>query len=157
MPISKLWRMKSLYDSSAAEEIKHRLAAITPTSERLWGKMNAAQMLAHCCLNLETACGDNVQPRSFIGKLIGPLFKSEFSRDKLWRKNSPTVPAYIISEERDLNAERERLLLLIDRFQKGGPVACTQAPHAFFGKLSVEEWGKGMYKHLDHHLRQFNL
>jgi len=27
--------------------------------------------------------------------------------------------------------------------------------HSFLGRLSGEEWGIMMYKHLDHHLRQF--
>ena len=27
--------------------------------------------------------------------------------------------------------------------------------HAFFGKLTGEEWGRLMHKHIDHHLRQF--
>ena len=36
-----------------------------------------------------------------------------------------------------------------------GPAAAGEAPHAFFGKLSGDEWGQLMYKHIDHHLRQF--
>jgi hypothetical protein len=27
--------------------------------------------------------------------------------------------------------------------------------HSFFGRLTPEEWATLMYKHLDHHLRQF--
>jgi len=29
------------------------------------------------------------------------------------------------------------------------------SPRCFFGKLSGKEWGELMYKHIDHHLRQF--
>jgi Protein of unknown function (DUF1569) len=42
-----------------------------------------------------------------------------------------------------------------DRFAKGGAEGCTKHPHNFFGKLTPLEWATGMYKHLDHHLRQF--
>ncbi|MFD1127776.1 DUF1569 domain-containing protein [Paenibacillus provencensis] len=28
-------------------------------------------------------------------------------------------------------------------------------PHPFFGKLTSEEWSIGLYKHLDHHLKEF--
>ncbi|MDZ4803510.1 MAG: DUF1569 domain-containing protein [Candidatus Eisenbacteria bacterium] len=28
-------------------------------------------------------------------------------------------------------------------------------PNPIFGNLSVDEWGKLSWKHLDHHLRQF--
>jgi hypothetical protein len=70
-------------------------------------------------------------------------------------RNAPTAPVLRISDERDLDAERERLCALIDRFQVGGPLHCTTHPHAFFGRLAPHEWAELMYKHLDHHLRQF--
>ena len=28
--------------------------------------------------------------------------------------------------------------------------------HPFFGKMTKEEWARITFKHLDHHLRQFN-
>jgi hypothetical protein len=148
--------MKSLYDPAAVEEIKQRLATLTPASERLWGKMNAPQMLAHCSIAMDMAQGHLTPPRSFIGRLIGPLFKSVYSNDKPWSKGNPTAPSLIINDTRDLDAERATLIAKIERFRDGGPAACTKEPHCFFGNMTAEEWGKGMYKHLDHHLRQFN-
>ncbi len=147
--------MKSLYESTTAEEIKQRLNSLTPASERLWGKMNAGQMLAHCSAAMDQAVGDKTLPRTFLGRLIGPLVESSFTNEKPWSKNSPTAPSFVITDERDLATERDRLTLLTDRFSKGGPEGCTKSPHTFFGQLTPEEWGKGMYKHLDHHLRQF--
>jgi hypothetical protein len=148
--------MRSLYDPTAAAEIKQRLASLTPESARLWGKMTLPQMLAHCSANMEQVVGDTVIPQAFIGRLIGRFFKAQISNDKPWKKSSPTAPEFIVADERDLATERDRLNILIDRFSSGGPEACTKTPHCFFGKLTPEEWGKGMYKHLDHHLRQFN-
>jgi hypothetical protein len=60
-----------------------------------------------------------------------------------------------VQDECDLAAERERIYALIDRFAKGGPQSCTTHPHVFFGRLTPNEWAALMYKHLDHHLRQF--
>ena len=51
---------------------------------------------------------------------------------------------------------RERLLDWLDRFSAGGPAACTTQPHCFFGPMTPQEWATIGYKHLDHHLRQFN-
>jgi len=149
--------MKSLYEPTTVEEVKQRLAVLTPSSQRLWGKMTAAQMLAHCSAAMETAVGDTVLPRLFIGRLLGPLVKPAVTNDKPLSKNSPTAPSLVVSDERDLVKERDRLTSLIDRFCQGGPEGCTKEPHCFFGKLTAEEWGKGMYKHLDHHLQQFNV
>jgi hypothetical protein len=61
----------------------------------------------------------------------------------------------VVRNERDIEVERTRLSELIDRFVAGGPATCTTHPHSFFGRLTPEEWSMLMYKHLDHHLRQF--
>jgi hypothetical protein len=71
------------------------------------------------------------------------------------RRNTPTVPGLVVADERALDAERERLRGLIDRFVAAGPAGCTTHPHSFFGRLTPQEWSVLMYKHLDHHLRQF--
>jgi hypothetical protein len=36
-------------------------------------------------------------------------------------------------------------------------VCCSQYPHPFFGPLKAEQWAILMYKHVDHHLRQFGV
>ena len=61
----------------------------------------------------------------------------------------------LVTEERELDAERRRLLQLVERFAAAGPAGCTAHPHSFFGRLTPEEWAVLQYKHLDHHLRQF--
>ena len=33
----------------------------------------------------------------------------------------------------------------------------TQDPHPFFGRMTGEEWDRLLWKHLDHHLRQFGV
>ena len=71
------------------------------------------------------------------------------------RQNSPTAPALLVKDDPDFETERARLDGLIDRFATGGAAACTTHPHAFFGKLTPDQWSILVYKHLDHHLRQF--
>jgi hypothetical protein len=149
--------MKTLYDAAVVDEQKARLARFGPESERLWGKMSAGQMLAHCSIAMESAVGDCRPPRMLIGRLLGGLVKSGFTSEKPLNKNGPTAKNLIVADVRDLAVERERFLQLMDRFAAAGPDGCTDHPHVFFGKLTAEEWGKGMYKHLDHHLRQFGV
>ena len=55
-----------------------------------------------------------------------------------------------------VSTEKTKLENLIKEFHGGGLGGATTNPHAFFGKLTKEEWGIVMYKHLDHHLRQFS-
>jgi hypothetical protein len=151
--------MKTLLDRSAASEIKQRLSALHPESQRLFGKMDASQALAHCSAGMEMALGDTRPPRLLIGRIIGPLFRSAYSNEKPMQSGSPTHPSLIVRDQRDFARERERLAGLVDRFSDAGPGGCTSHPHPFFGKLTPAdaEWGTGMYKHLDHHLRQFGV
>ncbi len=149
--------MKNLFQSDTAAEVRHRISSLAPISPRQWGKMNAAQAVAHCSLGMEWAVGDIVPPRMFIGRIIGGIIKPFVLRDnEPMRRNSPTAPTLIIQDERDLDFEKQRLGGLIDRFTAAGPRAFTTRPHCFFGKLTPNEWAILMYKHLDHHLRQFS-
>ena len=149
--------MKNLFDTATAQDVEGRVANLTPANRREWGKMTAAQAAAHCSLALEMALGEKNPPRVFVGRVFGPLVKKlALGNDEPMRKNSPTAPSLIVSDGCDLEAEKARLIGLISRFSKGGAAVCTSHPHAFFGKLTPEQWAELMYKHLDHHLRQFN-
>lgn len=77
--------------------------------------------------------------------------------DKPLPRNLSTIAILRIAEDRDFEIERERLKQKILTFQSNGPEKCTRNPHPFFGTLTPEQWGKGIYKHLDHHLRQFGV
>ena len=44
--------MKNLFDAMVANEVKTRLGKLEPQSAGLWGKMTAAQMLAHCAVSM---------------------------------------------------------------------------------------------------------
>ena len=150
--------MKNLFEAASVKEVKERIAALRPDSQRLWGKMSAPQAVAHCATGMELALGDTNPPRMFVGRLIGWIVKPLALKDgEPMRRNSPTMPELVVQDERDLGPERERLLGLIDRFAAAGPAGCTKHPHSFFGRLTPEEWAILSYKHLDHHLRQFGV
>jgi hypothetical protein len=151
-----VYRVKSLFEAKTAAEVKARLGQLRPDSERQWGKMNVAQAVAHCALGVETATGDLKPPRVMIGRLLGGIVKPMLvGDDKPMKRNSPTAKILVVADDRDLDTERQRLLQLIGRFVAAGPDGCTTHPHAFFGRLTPQEWSILMYKHLDHHLRQF--
>jgi hypothetical protein len=150
--------MKNLFEITTVEEVKGRMAALRADSARQWGKMNAAQAMEHCARGMELALGDRRPPRVLIGRILGPVIKPIAFRDgEPMRRNSPTVPGLVVMEETDLAQGRERLCGLVDRFVACGPGGCTDHPHSFFGRLTPDEWSAWMYKHLDHHLRQFGV
>jgi hypothetical protein len=147
--------VRSLFEKAAADEVLARIDKLQPTTQRQWGKMDVAQMLAHCSATMDMASGSLMLPRVFIGRILGPLVRPILTNDKPMSKNAPTDKKFRISDPRDFAREQERLKVCVRQFHDGGEAQCTQHPHPFFGRLTPEEWGKGMYKHLDHHLRQF--
>jgi Protein of unknown function (DUF1569) len=151
--------MKNLFEAATTQEVKRRIWQLRPDSERQWGTMSVAQATAHCAIGLEIATGDRVPskaalPLRIIGKIIKPM---ALGNDEPMRRNSPTAKEFLVKDHRDLPVEQERLCALIDRFTAGGSEGCTRHPHGFFGKLTPGEWAELMYKHLDHHLRQFGV
>jgi hypothetical protein len=150
--------MKNLFEATTVSEVKERMALLQVDSARRWGKMNAAQAMEHCARGMELALGDRRPPRLLIGRILGPIIKPKaFVESEPMRRNSPTVPGLAVTDETDFVRARERLCGLVDRFVAGGPGRCTDHPHSFFGRLTPDEWSAWMYKHLDHHLRQFGV
>ena len=148
--------MKNLFEAARVQEVKERMAQLRPDSERLWGKMNPAQALAHCAMAIEMAEGKICEPRILLGRLFGPLAKkSVIANGKPIPHNSKTAKCVLVTDERDFAVEAQRLRESIDRFAAGGPDGCTKHPHFFFGPLTPMEWAALQYQHLDHHLRQF--
>lgn len=147
--------MKNLFQLPDVKDILARIDKLKPDSQRRWGKMDVAQMLAHCAASMEMATGHLVLKRLFIGRVLGPAFKSKYLDETPLGKNSPTDKSFIITDKRVFEQEKARLKKLVQQFADGGTEKCTRHPHSFFGKLTPEQWSIGMYKHLDHHLRQF--
>ena len=149
--------MKNLFNPADANEILTRIEKLTPETQRLWGKMDVAQMLAHCSILLRIARGLNKPKRSVLGILLGWAVKDKFFGEKPHPKNSPTGSNLIVTDSKKFEEEKEKLINHIKTFAAGGPEACTKHPNPFFGKLTPEEWARGQYKHLDHHLQQFGV
>ncbi|MGH9644453.1 MAG: DUF1569 domain-containing protein [Terriglobales bacterium] len=137
------------------QDIFSRIDSLQPSALRQWGKMDVAQMMAHCSATLDMASGRLNRPRAFIGRLLGPLVRPMFTNEKPFSRNSPTDPRLVVADSRDFALERENLKAKIREFHECGEAGCTRHPHPFFGPLTPQAWSRGMYKHLDHHLRQF--
>jgi len=149
--------MKNLFEQQTVDEVVSRIDKLQPTSQRQWGKMDVAQMLAHCSITMDIASGRLNLPRILLGRIIAPFFKSIYTNDRPFKKNGPTGKELVVVNQRDFAREQEQLKLKIQQFCAGGEARCTRHPHPFFGSLTPQAWSRGMYKHLDHHLRQFDV
>lgn len=147
--------MKSFFDDGVYEEISFRLNKLSGDSQPNWGKMSCAQMLNHCQKPLNTI----LEKEDYGLKpnwLVNLLFKKSMYSDKLWRKNMPTAPKFIIKENKDFETEIAQMRQLLKELHSERNREQWQ-PHPAFGKLTKDQWGKMQYKHLDHHFRQFGV
>ncbi|MCX6210583.1 MAG: DUF1569 domain-containing protein [Bacteroidetes bacterium] len=149
--------MPSLFEPQSTHEIIARINLLSTTSQRLWGKMNVAQMLKHCNDALGTATGDIVIKPSFIFKIIGPLIKKKVMENKPYKPGLPTAKEFIVTDEREFEKERQNVLTRINKFIANGEAKVDGQRHPAFGKLTAYEWGFSQWKHFDHHLKQFGV
>ena len=153
--------MKNLFDAVLVQATKERILQLHAESKRQWGSMTLGQTLEHCTLAVDMAMGRIHGKRArFPASIIGPLIKPlVFRDDKPMRRNSPSSPELFLAKPGgcELQSECARLIAAINSFATQGAACCSPYPHPFFGKLNPQQWAILMYKHLDHHLRQWGV
>ena len=147
--------MENLFDPADRARIEDRIRSLAPGAAHQWGKMDLPQALRHLNITMEAATGDRPMKQKFLGKILGPIFKGYFLGPKPFSHDAPTDGSFIVADSREFARERDRLLVLVAKFAGAGPEGAARWQHAFLGRLTGEEWGRAMWKHLDHHLRQF--
>lgn len=150
--------MKNLFQAADSQEIIDRINNLTPNSTPLWGKMNVGQVLAHLCVTYEMTYTDlHKAPNFFLKFILKTFVKNAVVGPKDYPKNSRTAPAFIITDTRDFEKEKARLIDYINQTQKHGADFFDGKENLSFGKLSWQEWNMLFYKHLNHHLTQFGV
>ncbi|MFM1875812.1 MAG: hypothetical protein RL266_1549 [Bacteroidota bacterium] len=142
--------MRTLLQPSDYEAIMERLNSLDGSESRQWGTMSESQMLEHCRRQIEMAIG-KIPTKPLFPRPLQWLTKVTFGYYIPWPKNLITAPEMVAKSEEKLDVELEKLLEVVSAF----PEAEKLYPHPIFGNLTKEDWGLIIYKHLDHHLRQF--
>jgi len=149
--------MRTLFDLDECDRTIQRIQRVAADTRPQWGRMDAAQMMAHCRIAMQVAVGEVRLRRGLVGVILGPLAKRIVLSDKPFRRNGPTAPEFRVRDARDFDRARDELIAQVRGFQRGGVAGLTPAPHPFFGPLTADEWQRLQWKHLDHHLRQFGV
>ncbi|APG64311.1 hypothetical protein LPB136_02515 [Tenacibaculum todarodis] len=150
--------MKNIFKKEVTNEVIERINKLTPQTQANWGKMSVSQMLAHCCVIYEMVYTDkHPKPNAFVKLMLKLFVKKAVVSEKPYSKNSKTAPQFIISDEREFEAEKKRLIGFITKTQELGEQYFEGKESHSFGKLSATEWNNSFYKHLEHHLTQFGV
>ncbi|WP_374462783.1 DUF1569 domain-containing protein [Chryseobacterium sp.] len=136
-----------------------RISMLSENSQRKWGKMNVCQMLKHCDLVLQVALEKLDLPRiNILFETIGICTKIEmYVFNNGIPRNMPTFQKLIVNFECDFDESKANLLKTLEEFRE---VCCNNklpGRHRLFGSMTEKDWPFLEYKHLDHHLKQFNV
>jgi len=102
--------MKSVFDPIDVHETLNRIIRLTPETQAKWGKMNVAQMLAHCNVTYEMIY-ENIHPKPnpILRLFLKLVIKGKVVSDKPYPPNSPTAPAFIISDAKQFEKKEPDL------------------------------------------------
>lgn len=151
--------LPNIFSKEVTDEMIARINKLTPESQRQWGKMDVGKMLAHLCVTYEMVYEPEKHPKpGFLMGLALKLFaKSYVTSEKPLKKNGVTGPQFIITDEREFAAERERLIGFLQRTQQLGEAAFEGKESQSFGPMTSTQWNNLFYKHMNHHLEQFGV
>jgi hypothetical protein len=147
--------MESIFNTTDAKNLIARVEKLSPESQPEWGKMNVSQMAKHCEGTFLVAFNELDLKLPFIHRMLGRVMKNKIIYGT-FGKNSPTAKELIIKGTPDLEETKKELIDQINRISQGyHTVTCHN--HAFYGKMNEKDWGTLLYKHTDHHLKQFGV
>ena len=146
--------MKTVFDKTTRDEIISRINSLNENSVAQWGKMNVNQVIKHCSMFDEMVFGRKVYKRAFIGLVFGKMVLKNFLKnERPLAKGLPTFLDTSVAESEDIAAAKKKWIGLVEEYED---FSDTNFVHPFFGKMTKDQVGYFVYKHTDHHLRQFN-
>jgi len=150
--------MKNVFDKEIANDLIYRLNNLSPESRSKWGKMNPAQMLAHCNITYEMIYENSLAQAKGIKKLLLNWFvKPTVVNEKSYKKNSMTAPIFKIIDEKIFETQKQNITDFIEKTQQLGEKEFEGKESNSFWKLYINQWNKIFFKHFGHHLNQFGI
>lgn len=150
--------MKSIFDKATRDELITRIRLLNENNKPLWGKMNVYQMTKHNTYWNGWVLGkdNHTYKQSFMGKVFGKMaLKSMIKDEKPFDKNIPTSYQFKMKETNgDLKSEKSKWISLTKDYENFNN---PEFIHDFFGKMTKNQIGILVFKHTDHHLRQFGV
>jgi hypothetical protein len=145
--------MKTIWNAGDRRHLCERLTALPPDAKGRWGRMTAAEMVAHLVEATRMALGD----LPCVGRRLPvryPPLKQLIIYWLPFPKGVPTAPELLGRAPLSWQADVGELVALLERLGRE-PADRALPEHPSFGRLTRRAWGVLVYRHTDHHLRQF--
>ncbi|MCH7409578.1 DUF1569 domain-containing protein [Belliella sp. DSM 111904] len=148
---------KTIYTSGTIDALIQRVSRLSKDQEPYWGSMNATEMLHHCNLANDAilnAPKATLRPtlKQRMKKLAFFHIKKDFPKGARGAKKFNTKG---LVDSGDFEKEKENFIKILSKFKTlehelGGI-------HPVFGSLDHYYWGRFVWKHMDHHMKQFGV
>jgi len=151
--------MENILTPTGKKEILSRLDRLTENSPRKWGKMKVNEMLAHMndAIKISLGMKPAIDKSNFFSRNV--TFNVGVYVLPVWPHGERTAPELDQqvqgSKARDFYTEQEFVKKMLDIFEEREESKIH--PHPMFGQLSKKQWADLLYKHFQHHLRQFGV
>jgi Protein of unknown function (DUF1569) len=150
--------LPNIFTKEVTNLLINRLNSLTPTSKPIWGKMNVAQMLAHCNVTYDLAFDKIAEKPNFLMKiLLKTIVKKSVTNEVPYKHNLRTAPVFLVSDVQDFEKQKQILVENLHKVVEKGESFFDGKISSSFGKLNKTEWNNMFYKHLDHHFSQFGV
>lgn len=147
-----------IFDPDTLDALLRRIENLNADSVPLWGKMSVNQMFAHCSLAFEYNNGQRqARVNPILRFLLKPMMRNGILAKKPYKKNGPTAPYFKAPNPEVFALEKARLIVNLTQYSKNGPAKAEAIEHVWLGHLSAEDWSWLTYRHLNHHLEQFDV
>ena len=150
--------MENIFNTKDYETIIRRINALTHNSKRKWGTMELPEMLEHCTIQLKLALFEIEGKKNEGSYILRTTFGRWLGLYLLpWQKGAIT-PSQMNIEKQSLNIKNfDEELTQLHYYLKQIFNTDIFQEHPIFGKLNKKDWGRLIWKHLDHHLKQFSV
>lgn len=152
--------MKTILHNNDINAIISRINSLSDSATALWGRMNVNEMICHCTDQIRMAEG------KIDIKFVGNFFLTNIVKNLILFGIPAPKGKIMTYKELDQKIDGTRPTIFendkstlvdsikgFDNYNQNN----EKVVHPSFGKLSKKQWGRLVYIHLDHHLRQFGV
>ena len=147
------------FDAHDSADLLRRLDGLTLSARPRWGTFSPADRVCHLTDPVRVALGEK-QAKPLGGLLSTPGMAHFVVWLMPWPKGAATTPEFLpgtgMTKSTEFQQDKQTLVDALRRLSDVSPQHVL-APSPVFGQLSRRGWGRLMWRHVDHHLRQFGL
>ena len=147
--------MKSIWRDEDRRALHDRVGRVAWDRRAEWGRFTAAKMICHLADSLKMAMGD-LKVASKRSPIRYPPLKQLIIYAAPFPRGVPTAPELLAREPREWASDVDDLQALLAR-AASARTTDSWPDHPAFGQLSTRAWGVLIFRHMDHHLKQFGV